>query len=176
MEQSAQRPIKPVGLAICHKNSFERRIYSMLPPLPSFRKWRLLPVLTLTLFCVSCSSGESLNPVHGKVLYQNQPIEGVVLTFHPKGATDIETIFPVGLTKEDGTFTLTTGKKEGAPAGEYTVTAICPVPTGVKAKGMSMGRSDSEDRFKGAYAREETSTIKVEIKNAKNELETINLR
>jgi hypothetical protein len=135
-----------------------------------------MSVLTLALFSVSCSSGESLNPVHGKVLYQNQPIGGVVLTFHPKGPTDINTIFPVGLSKEDGTFILTTGKNEGAPAGEYTVTAICPVPKGVQAKGMSMGRSDSEDKFKGAYVREETSTIKVEIKNAKNELEPINLQ
>jgi hypothetical protein len=148
----------------------------MLFPLPSLRKWRLMPVLTLALFCVSCSTGESLNPVHGKVLYQNQPIAGVVLTFHPKGPTDIQTIFPVGLTNEDGTFTLTTGKKEGAPAGEYTVTAICPVPTKAKGGGMSMGRADSEDRFKGAYAREEASSIKVEIKNATNELEPINLQ
>src|SRR5260370_3779250 len=132
--------------------------------------------LLAALCCLSCSSGEGLNPVHGKVLYKNQPIEGVVVTSHPKSA-DINTVWPVGLTKEDGPFTVTTGQSEGAPAGEYTVTAICPQPTAMKGKkGMTMERSDSEDRFKGAYAREATSTIKVEIKKDKNELEPINLQ
>ncbi|MFL5242942.1 MAG: hypothetical protein ACJ8FY_12605 [Gemmataceae bacterium] len=125
--------------------------------------------------CLSCSSSEGLNQVHGKVLYKNQPLQGVVLTFHPNGA-DINTVLPVGLTKEDGTFTVTTGQSEGAPAGEYIITAICPQPTGKARKGMTMERSDSEDRFKGAYAREATSTIKVEIKKDKNELEPINLQ
>ena len=146
-------------------------------PFRAVRDWRQLSICLLALCCMSCSTGERLNPVHGKVLYKNQPIEGIVVTFHPKGATDINTVFPVGLTKEDGTFTLTTGQKEGAPAGEYTVTAICPQQKGVKAKGgMSMQRYDSEDRFKGAFAREETSTIKVEIKNSVNELDPINLQ
>lgn len=133
-------------------------------------KFLLLPVFLVALACLSCSKGPSLNPVHGKVLYKNEPVEGVVLTFHPKGKSDINTVFPIGLSKEDGTFTLMTGQEEGAPAGEYVVTAIYPQPVGGKPKGFSM-RSDSEDKFKGAYAREETSTIKVEIKNTKNELE-----
>src|SRR5207245_3238340 len=66
-----------------------------------------------------------LHPVQGKVFYKDQPLGGVLVTFHPKGASDIRTVRPVGLTREDGTFTLTTGQQEGAPAGEYVATFIC---------------------------------------------------
>ena len=78
--------------------------------------WRWAGLL-LACCCLSCSSDSGLQPVQGKVLYKNQPIAGALVTFHPKGATDVRTLRPVGMTKEDGTFTLTTGDKEGAPAG-----------------------------------------------------------
>src|SRR5262249_22670468 len=126
--------------------------------------------------CMSCSGSDALNPVEGKVLYNNEPIAGVLVTFHPKGA-DINTVLPVGQTKEDGTFTLSTGKQEGAPAGEYVVTAVCPQQgerTG--AKGLSMQRFKPEDRFNGVYANEANSSIKVEIKKGKNQLEPFKLQ
>ena len=118
------------------------------------------------------------NRVRGKVLYQDQPIQGVVVSFHPKGGAGSDTLLPVGQTKEDGTFTLTTGKADGgAFAGEYFVTFTCPqrpeAPEG--EKGPQMGRKFSlEDRFKGAYATE-ASAIKVEIKKGNNELEPFSL-
>jgi hypothetical protein len=111
------------------------------------------------------------------VLYQNQPIEGVLVTFHPRGA-DLHTILPVGQTLEDGTFTLTTGQNEGTPAGEYVVTFTCPQqaePKG-KKKGMTMQRFTPEDRFKGAYASEAKSTFRVDIKPGNNELEPFRLK
>jgi hypothetical protein len=133
----------------------------------------LLPLLC----CLSCSHQAGLYPVHGKVLYKNQPIEGVLVTFHPRGA-NLHTLLPVGQTQEDGTFTLTTGQDEGAPAGEYVVTFTYPQqaePKG-KKKGMTMQRFTPEDRFKGAYASEATSKIKVEIKPSNNELEPFSLK
>ena len=36
--------------------------------------WRL-SFLIPVVCCVSCSSGTTYNPVHGKVLYKNEPIE-----------------------------------------------------------------------------------------------------
>ena len=54
--------------------------------------------------------------VQGKLLYKNQPMSGALVTFHPKGADEVSAVRPTGLVKEDGTFTLATGQKEGAPA------------------------------------------------------------
>jgi len=140
-------------------------------PSVSAAVWRLAVVLS-AISCTSCSGDAALNSVRGKVLYENQPIQGVLVSFHPKGAASPDTLLPVGQTKEDGTFTLTTGKSEGAPTGEYFVTFTCPqrpeAPEGEKRP--QMGKFSLEDRFKGAYAKE-TSAFQVEIKKGNNELE-----
>jgi len=118
--------------------------------------------------------------VHGKVLYKGEAIEGILVTFHPKGGSDMNTIFPGGETEEDGTFTVRTGGVEGAPVGEYVVTFMCPLEGGKKknpAKGMTVGkRFTVVDRFQGAYARETTSHFRAEIKSGDNELEPFNLK
>jgi hypothetical protein len=133
----------------------------------------------LALCCLSCSRGGALHPVRGKVLYKNQPIAGVVVTFHPK-LEDMHTLLPVGQTKEDGTFTLRTGPNEGAPAGEYVITFIHPQqaePQG-KKKGMTMTmqRFTPEDRFKGVYAQRSSSKFWAEIRTGTNELEPFQLK
>ncbi len=136
----------------------------------------LIPVVC----CVSCSSGTSYNPVHGKVLYKNEPIGGVYVTFHPKQKSALPDI-PRGETEEDGTFTLMTGKGEGAPEGEYVVTFYCPQQVEDKAgkkgkpKGMIM-QHEMEDRFKGSYSELAKSNFMVSIKPGKNELEPFNLK
>jgi hypothetical protein len=129
------------------------------------------------LACLACSGGEKLNPVTGTVLHKQQPLKGAVVTFHPKGGSDITTVRPVGLTREDGTFTLSTGQKDGALAGEYVVTIICPEEVTPKGKrGFTTEAPDSQDRFHGAYANQATSTIKVEIKPGANQLEPFHLK
>jgi hypothetical protein len=79
----------------------------------------------------------------------------------------------VGRTQEDGTFTLTTGTQEGAPAGAYRVTIIWPQPVAPQAgkAAMSTARPDTEDRLQGAYANPAQSKFKVEIKPGANQLE-----
>ena len=153
-----------------------------------FSGWRRWLMLLPVLCCLSCSSG-GLNSVHGKLLYKDEQIEGVVVTFHPKRA-DMHTLLPVGQTQEDGTFTLMTGKKEGAPVGEYVVTFTCPQGGAVKGQkgkpkkmvsfnqeeGFMGGFVNLEDRFKGVYANEAKSTVKVEIKKGTNQLEPFNLK
>jgi hypothetical protein len=146
-------------------------------PAGSLAPWRLAALLP-ALCCLSCSAGASLHPVRGKVLLKGEPVEGAVVTFHPKGA-DLRTVLPVGQTDAEGTFTLSTGQSPGAPAGEYVVTLICPQMVDAKGKkqvGMSGQRLTTVDAFKGAYAREESSTIKVEVKSGANELEPFNLK
>jgi len=151
--------------------------------LPSHRfllsnHWRLF-LLIAALCCTSCSKG-GYNAVHGKVLYQDQPIEGVVVTFHPKSKSALRDL-PFGVTRDDGTFELSTGKAEGAPEGEYVVTFYCPQDAEdkpgkkAKSKGMRM-QHEQEDRFKGAYVSEAKSNFKVTVKNGKNDLDPFNLK
>jgi hypothetical protein len=142
---------------------------------PSHAWWRWFTVLPV-LSCLSCSGSDGLNPVQGKLLYKNEPVGGALLTFHPQNAT-VNTVLPTALTEDDGTFTVATGSKEGAPAGEYVVTVICAQTVQQKEKRFSLGeKPETVDRFKGAYAREANSKIKVEIKGGNNELQPINLK
>jgi hypothetical protein len=142
--------------------------------------WRWLGLIPL-LFCLSCSGGGKYNPIYGKVTFKNEPVEGVIVTFHPQQKEKLAEL-PIGVTGEDGTFTVNTGKAEGAPAGEYVVTFYGsekaeekPEKKG-KPKGMVMQKFEMLDRFKGAYANESKSNFKVTIKNGKNELEPFNLK
>lgn len=135
-------------------------------------------VLVPAFCCLACSAGDTLNPVEGKVVSKDGPVRGAVVTFHPKGADPITAVRPVGFTKDDGTFTLSTGPKEGAPAGEYVVTFIWPkdVPTkGKKALSTDM-TPESRDVFDGAYADPARSTFPVEIKRGPNKLEPFFLK
>jgi hypothetical protein len=148
-------------------------IRTRLPGCATF--WRWLAVLP-ALFCVSCSGNNGLNPVQGTVLYKGEPRKGVLVSFHPE-VEDINFVRPTGLTKEDGTFTLTTGDEPGAPAGKYILTFICSEeverPKG-KAMTMVMG-PEYEDSFKGAYAEKSASKFHIEVKAGPNQLEPFKL-
>lgn len=136
-------------------------------------------VLAVALGCVACSGSDSggLHPVAGKVFYKGQPAKGVVVTFHLKGADPVKAVRPVGMTREDGTFTLATGAKEGAAAGEYVATFIWPEDVAPKAKkAFSLDGPESQDRLQGAYANAATSTFKVEIKEGANQLSPFPLK
>jgi hypothetical protein len=136
-----------------------------------------LPVAALLLACASCS-GPKLNPVEGKVLYQGEPIRGVLVVFHPKGADDLDLTQPTGLTGPDGVFKLATGELEGAPAGEYVLTFTCnevaaPKPGAAMSTGIP---PEFTDRLKGAYANKATSKFEIEIKPGLNQLEPFQLK
>jgi hypothetical protein len=140
-------------------------------------RWRWLAIMPLVC-CLSCSSSESLNPVQGKVLYKDEPLKGVLITFHPKAGADMNTVLPLGLTGEDGSFTVSTGETEGAPVGEYIITFICseevPPPKGQRMS-LTMGPV-FEDRFRGAYAEKSGSKLQIEIKSGPNQLEPFRLK
>jgi hypothetical protein len=123
---------------------------------------------------IGCTQKEKLNPVHGKVLYQGQPLAGALVSFHPQ---DSQGDPPTGYTKEDGTFTVVTGPVEGARTGTFNITVMCQVPTKHKAAGMSFGGvAETEDRLQGAYANRDTSRITVTIKDGPNQLEPFDLK
>jgi hypothetical protein len=135
-----------------------------------------LPAVLLAL-CLGCS-GQGLNSATGKVTYKGAPIKGAMVFFHPKDA-NINSQRPSGITDESAVYTLTTGKKEGAPAGEYVVTVIWPEETPAKPKGKSLstdtGMGDLIDRLKGRYSDSTTSRITAVIKSGSNTVPTIDL-
>jgi hypothetical protein len=144
-------------------------------PLPS-PWWRWLALLS-ALGCLSCAGKDSLNPVQGKLLYKNQPMSGALVTFHRKGADEVSAVPSTGLVKEDGTFTLTTGQNEGAPAGDYVITVIWPEEVGPKGKKViSTAPPESHDRLNGVFANAANSSLKVQIKNGVNQLEPFQLK
>jgi hypothetical protein len=109
-------------------------------------------------------------------MYQNKPLSGATVTFHPKDNKDLKAIPPTGFTAEDGTFTLTTGDKNGAIAGDYIVTIICSEVANKDSKVISTGGQETEDRLKGAYASRDNSKITIQIKAGPNQLEPFDLK
>src|SRR5262245_4172855 len=94
-----------------------------MPTSSSPRRARALVLCLLSLAlaaCLACSSA-GLNPTQGKVTYKGEAIKGAVVVFVAKNAKS-NSHHPSGVTGEDGSYSLTTGTKEGAPAGEYVVT------------------------------------------------------
>jgi hypothetical protein len=146
-------------------------------PLPTLG-WRWL-VLLPALACLACSNGDTaLNPVKGKVLYKGQAAAGVLVAFHPSEGNKVTSIPSTGKTGEDGTFTLSTGPKEGAPAGSYVVTFTWPEEAKAKTqKGkISLDPPSLRDRLQGAYASQAQSKFKVQIKTGDNQLKDFDLK
>jgi hypothetical protein len=129
------------------------------------------------LFLASCSGSGTLHPVRGQVLYKDAPAKGAVVTFHPKGDTSITAQHPSGVTGEDGSFTLTTGPKNGASAGEYVVT-IEWYEEVAKPTGIVRNRDDQtppKDRLEGRYAKLANSKLTAQVKSGNNQLEPFRL-
>jgi hypothetical protein len=138
---------------------------------------RCLALLLPALACAACSSKDTLHEVHGTVLAKKAPAKGVTVTFHPKGKSDINIVRPVGFTDESGRFTLTTGERPGAVAGEYIVTFIWPEEAVKPNKSFSTEAPDTgRDRLDGAYANPQKSSFHVQIKGGKNDLEPFHLQ
>jgi hypothetical protein len=136
-------------------------------------------VMLSALLACSCGGAGTLYPARGTVLYRNKPIKGAVVTFHPKGVDDVTAQRPSGVTEEDGSFTLTTGKKSGAPAGDYVVTIVWlkepEQPTGKKIINTE-GPPDPEDLLQGRFADHKKSTITRQVKSGDNKIEPILLQ
>jgi hypothetical protein len=148
-----------------------------LPTSPPPRARAGWPAAFAVVVLASCSSGSSLEPVEGQVLHKGQPVQGALVTFHPKDGDDIKAQRPTGQTREDGRFTLTTGQTAGAPAGEYVVTVIWMKevePPGGK-KTFSTGGADPVDQLQGRYADYKRSKLTAQITKGKNQLEPFRL-
>jgi hypothetical protein len=100
-------------------------------------------------------------PVRGKVTVDGEPTKGVYVFLVPEKQPATHGIYPNAITDEHGVFWVSTyDSEDGAPLGEYTVTAKWP-----KGEGL-MVNSDSPDRLDNRYTDPKTSTIKITVKEA----------
>lgn len=117
------------------------------------------------LACVSCGGGKQYYPVHGKVLVNGKPAEGVLVVFSMVDNPDPEPPRPTAGTKEDGSFEIKTYLtkdrvlKTGAPAGKYVVTCLWLPP---EAAHLGPGQP-VPDRLQGRYMDPKSSTLQVEV-------------
>src|SRR5436190_239761 len=92
-----------------------------LPLSPSRSTMRTVSfaLLVVALTSVGCSSDNSpkLTPVKGKVVLDGQPLTRGSVSFRPQDGTG--KLEPAGTIEADGTYTLYTNQKPGAPLGKY---------------------------------------------------------
>ena len=75
-------------------------------------------LVALSAMLVGCGGGDSLQPVTGKVVYADgAPVPSGTVTF----SNAEKQVAATGPIAQDGTFALTFGESEGAPAGDYKV-------------------------------------------------------
>jgi hypothetical protein len=101
-------------------------------------------------------------PVHGRVTVDGKPTAGIYVFLNPAQQPSTHGIFPNAITNGDGEFWISTyDSEDGAPLGEYIVTAKWP-----KGEGLQV-HSESPDRLRGRYADPAKSTFKVTVQEAK---------
>jgi hypothetical protein len=121
------------------------------------RPRRLTVVALLALTCVAgCGEGRPLlAPIRGRLLFNDRPIAGAELVFHPQ--FEGPGWRPTAVTGEDGAFeagTLEAG--DGAPEGAYKVTVVWHPAAG--EDGEDAGPNALPER----YARVETTDLQVQ--------------
>jgi hypothetical protein len=133
--------------------------------------------LGLVAFLSAAGCGDTFRPVKGKILVNGQPAVGAQVMFFPEGKADINYVPPTGTAAEDGTFTLATGGKPGAPAGKYVVTVVWPDPNKkLTAAEKMQGLGDIPDLLKGQYATPDKSKLRAELKGGETVLEPFDLK
>jgi hypothetical protein len=108
-------------------------------------------------------------PVAGTVFVAGRPADNVRVMFHPLAAGGTP-LFPVGVSRADGTFQLTTMKAgDGAPAGEYVVTVLWPDPAD-PADECGCPALSPHDRLRGQYLDPAKTTLRATVQPGRNEV------
>jgi len=130
------------------------------------------------LLCVASTGCDSkLNIVEGQVLHKGLPAKGVIVIFHP---SEPKATRYSGVTDADGKFTLTSTDGTGAIVGKYKVTLtwpedVKPSDLAGKFKGTDTSGPEPKDRLAGKYDTTAKSTIEIEIRSGRNQLEPIKI-
>lgn len=156
------------------RSSLNRSLQPSTPPRTSRPSaGRALSAALVALVAIAgCSQKKADNrkavyPVHGKLLVNDQPAPGAMLVLHPVGgAYDAER--PVATVGADGSFDLTTYVgNDGAPAGEYVVTAQWYLSADKEAPGPW------PNVIPDKYAKPQSSDLRVRVAEGPNELQPI---
>jgi hypothetical protein len=111
--------------------------------------------------------------VTGKLVDGSQPADKAMLFFHPLVNSGSATLLPVGKVAADGSFQVSTFvANDGAPAGEYAVTAIWPkIPMGAPADEV-----EGPDQLEGRCSNPKTSPWHFRVEKKTNDLGTLDLQ
>jgi hypothetical protein len=98
----------------------------MLLPPPQSRLGRRAAVLLAAFVLVGAfGCGAAPVPVSGRVTLDNKPLTTGLVSFRPdKSKGNTNAVEPRGKISDDGTYTLETNGKPGAPTGAYKVVVI----------------------------------------------------
>jgi hypothetical protein len=113
-------------------------------------------------------------PVEGALFVKGKPATGATVTFHPLPLESgmPKSIRPRGTVDADGKFKLTTYRvDDGAPEGEYAVTAYWPGKRRGKVTEESESADLPPDQLGFRYQNPAKSTFKVTIKAPKTTLD-----
>ncbi len=109
-------------------------------------------------------------PAKGQVLVGGKPAKGVFVYLWPASAEGTDAYCPNGQTDDAGNFTLSTyDPGDGAPAGDYKITAEWPARFNVITNRWE------GDKLKGKFTDSKNSAFSVTIKKEPNELPPISL-
>jgi hypothetical protein len=129
------------------------------------RSLALMLIFTLPLGCADSSGVGKTYPVVGKITFKNEPwtVESSVILLKPDRAKGNQTSFePVGTVDEQGSYTINTKGKEGAPPGWYKVlvTASGNYEEHPKAKNRHPG---PRSILPAKYGQETTTDLAIEV-------------
>ena len=125
----------------------------------------LIALLALSLLPAGCKKDDGRlksYPVHGKVTVDGAPTKRVYVFLNPAQQPTTHGIYPNAITDDNGEYWVSTyDSEDGAPLGEYKVTAKWP-----KGEGLNVN-SDSPDRLKGRYSDVNKPLLTFTVKEAK---------
>lgn len=156
--------------------------HSMATSLPASvlgpANWRLPVFVCFGLMLISIGCGdkakpwEKVVPASGQITFEGKPVEGAQITLTPVSGEFPNTVRPSATSITGGTFILGTyGATDGAPAGEYKVSAVWFKTVN---SGGSMVRGDNV--LPGKYANADTSGITVVINDTETNIPAIDLK
>lgn len=135
---------------------------------------RLAFSLLLCFLALGCASGPArpvCQPVSGRVLFENKPLQEAQLVFHPVNGALVP--LPTAFTQEDGQFQVTTwADNDGIPVGEYVVTIVWKQ---LVQQGEEKVRN-GPNQLPAIYGNATRSPLRCTIKEGDNKLPTFELK
>jgi hypothetical protein len=147
-----------------------------MQPRISNRSLFLVGGYLVLLLLNSCSSkdGVKLYPVHGKVMFNDKPTEGALVTLYAQNPASKMSQVPTAYVKADGTFAIGTLEPEdGAPAGDYKV-SILWFPPDARARSAEGGAV--ANLLPANYGSPTTSGLQIQVKEQPNEVPAFQLK